>query len=35
MAAKPFVVTPQTYAPALEIVGERCTVLASDRKSVV
>ena len=29
MAAKPFVVTPETYAPALEIVGERCTVLAS------
>jgi len=29
MAAKPFVVTPESYAPALEIVGERCTVLAS------
>jgi quercetin dioxygenase-like cupin family protein len=29
MAAKPFVVTPETYAPTLEIVGERCTVLAS------
>ena len=29
MAAKAFVVTPETYAPALEIVGERCTVLAS------
>ena len=29
MAAKPFVVTPENYAPTLEIVGERCTVLAS------
>ena len=29
MAAKPFVVTPESYAPALAIVGEQCTVLAS------
>jgi quercetin dioxygenase-like cupin family protein len=29
MAAKPFVVAPGDYAPALEIVGERITVLAS------
>ena len=29
MAAKPFVVTPQQYAPALDIVGEHVTVLAS------
>ena len=29
MAAKPFVVTPQDYAPALNIVGEHVTVLAS------
>jgi quercetin dioxygenase-like cupin family protein len=29
MAAKPFVVTPPDYAPALDIVGEHVTVLAS------
>jgi quercetin dioxygenase-like cupin family protein len=29
MAAKPFVVAPQDYAPALNIVGEHVTVLAS------
>ena len=29
MAAKPFVVTPNDYAPALNIVGEHVTVLAS------
>ena len=29
MAAKPFVVAPQDYAPALNIVGEQVTVLAS------
>jgi len=29
MAAKPFVVEPQDYAPALNIVGEHVTVLAS------
>ena len=29
MAAKPFVVTPRDYAPALNIVGEHVTVLAS------
>jgi quercetin dioxygenase-like cupin family protein len=29
MAVKPFVVTPQDYAPALDIVGEQITVLAS------
>lgn len=29
MAVKPFVVTPEDYAPALDIVGERVTVLAS------
>jgi quercetin dioxygenase-like cupin family protein len=29
MAAKPFVVTPKDYAPALNIVGEHVTVLAS------
>jgi quercetin dioxygenase-like cupin family protein len=29
MAAKPFVVTPKDYAPALDIVGEHVTVLAS------
>lgn len=29
MAAKPFIVTPKDYAPALNIVGEHVTVLAS------
>ena len=29
MAAKPFVVAPRDYAPALDIVGEHVTVLAS------
>jgi len=29
MTAKPFIVAPADYAPALEIVGERVTVLAS------
>src|SRR5215510_14658996 len=29
MAAKPFVVEPKNYAPALDIVGEHVTVLAS------
>jgi quercetin dioxygenase-like cupin family protein len=29
MAVKPFVVTPKDYAPALNIVGEHVTVLAS------
>jgi quercetin dioxygenase-like cupin family protein len=29
MTAKPFVVTPKDYAPALNIVGEHITVLAS------
>ena len=29
MAAKPIVVTPESYAPALNIVGEHVTVLAS------
>jgi len=29
MAAKPFVVAPQDYAPALNLVGEHVTVLAS------
>jgi len=29
MAARPFVVTPQDYAPPLNIVGEHVTVLAS------
>ena len=29
MAAKPFVVAPQDYAPALNLVGEHITVLAS------
>jgi quercetin dioxygenase-like cupin family protein len=29
MASKPFVVAPQDYAPALNIVGENVTVLAS------
>jgi quercetin dioxygenase-like cupin family protein len=29
MAARPLVVTPQDYAPALDIVGEHVTVLAS------
>ena len=29
MAAKPFVLTPQDYTPALNIVGEHVTVLAS------
>ena len=29
MAARPFVVTPKDYAPALNIVGEHVTVLAS------
>ena len=29
MTAKPFVVTPPDYAPALDIVGEHVTVLAS------
>ena len=29
MPAKPFVITPQDYAPALDIVGERLTILAS------
>ena len=29
MAAKPFVVAPQDYAPALDIVGEHVVVLAS------
>jgi len=29
MAPKPFVVAPKDYAPALNIVGERLTVLAS------
>ena len=29
MAAKPFVVAPRDYAPALNIVGEHVTVLAS------
>ncbi len=29
MAARPFVVTPDDYAPALDIVGEHVTVLAS------
>lgn len=29
MAAKPFVVAPKDYAPALNIVGEHVTVLAS------
>jgi hypothetical protein len=29
MPAKPFVVTPKEYAPALDIVGEHVTVLAS------
>ncbi len=29
MAAKPFVVAPQNYAPALNLVGEQITVLAS------
>ncbi len=29
MTAKPFVVAPKDYADALDIVGERVTVLAS------
>ncbi len=29
MAARPFVVTPHTYPPSLDIVGEHVTVLAS------
>jgi quercetin dioxygenase-like cupin family protein len=29
MTVKPFVITPKTYAPALDIVGEHVTVLAS------
>ena len=29
MPAKPFVVTPKDYAPALDIVGEKLTILAS------
>jgi len=29
MAVKPFIVTPQEYAPTLNIVGEHVTVLAS------
>ena len=29
MAAKPFVVAPADYAPALDIVGEQITILAS------
>jgi quercetin dioxygenase-like cupin family protein len=29
MAARPFVVAPEDYAPALDIVGEHVTVLAS------
>ena len=29
MAVKPFVVTPEKYAPTLDIVGEQVTVLAS------
>lgn len=29
MVVKPFIVTPQDYAPALNIVGEHVTVLAS------
>ena len=29
MAAKPFVVEPKDYAPALDIVGEQLTILAS------
>jgi quercetin dioxygenase-like cupin family protein len=33
MAAKPFVVEPKDYAPALDIVGEHVTVLASGEKT--
>lgn len=33
MAAKPFVVTPQDYAPKLDIVGEHLTVLASGEET--
>ena len=33
MAAKPFVVTPKDYAPALDIVGEHITVLASGART--
>jgi hypothetical protein len=29
VAAKPFIVAPEDYAPALDIVGEHVTVLAS------
>jgi len=29
MAVKPFVVTPKDYAPALDLVGEKLTILAS------
>jgi len=29
MAARPFIVVPESYAPALDIVGEHITVLAS------
>jgi quercetin dioxygenase-like cupin family protein len=29
MTARPFIVTPESYAPALDIVGEHVTVLAS------
>ena len=33
MAAKPFVVTPRDYPPALDIVGEHVTVLASGERT--
>jgi quercetin dioxygenase-like cupin family protein len=33
MAAKPLVVTPQNYAPPLNIVGEQVTVLASGEET--
>jgi quercetin dioxygenase-like cupin family protein len=33
MAAKPFVVDPQTYPPALNIVGEQLTILASGEQT--
>jgi quercetin dioxygenase-like cupin family protein len=33
MAAKPFVVAPRDYAPALNLVGEQITVLASGEET--